>query len=285
MRAYRTALTALRRAFVRGADDRRLQPATMVAAALQQRLALLPIEPRRVLELGAPTAAGARALAARGRHAQLVAVDFERGSPRIAATHRPWQRRPRRVLAVATQLPFRGTSIDLVYSNLLLQRLPDLAAVFADVRRVLRVDGWFCFSALGAATLAELSAARAASGESAPAPSFPDLLELGDALLRAGFADPVIDVDRHTLTYVDLASMLRDLRLMGGRTAARTAGLGGRARLRRLAAAYEPARRADGRLPATFEIVYGRAFNPEPAAPGVPAEVTIAPAAIGRRRR
>ena len=110
--------------------------------------------------------------------------------------------------------------------------------------------------------------------------------DLGDAMLRAGLAEPVMDVERYTLTYPDVGGLMRDLKAIGAHNvnAGRSRGLTGRYAIKRMTAAYENERR-EGRLPATFEVVFGQAWAPvAPRRPRVPAGETRIPVSrIGRR--
>jgi malonyl-CoA O-methyltransferase len=166
---------------------------------------------------------------------------------------------------------------------------PDEA--FAEIRRVLRPGGFVAFSTLGPDTLQELRSAWAeADGDDEHAYNhvnhFTDMHDVGDAVARAGLSEPVLDVDRVQLTYENALSLMRDLKSIGAHnvTAGRPRGLIGRARLQRMQAAYEAFRR-DGRLPATYEVVYGVAWGAagRRASAMTDGEVRITPSAIGRR--
>lgn len=258
-----------------------------VRKELLARLDLVKLEPQVVLDLGSATGLGARALKRRFRRAVVVAVDFAPGMLRAARRNRGLLARFERVCADAVQLPLPAQSVDLVFSNLMLQWCDAPDAVFAEVRRVLKPGGFFSFSTLGPDTLRELRAAWAAADRFNHVSRFLDMHDLGDALGRAGLAEPVLDVERVTLTYPDAQDLLRELKAMGSAnaTAARPRGLTGRARLQRLRAAYEPFRQAQ-RLPATYEVVYGAAWGASgrPAVAAQGAEVRVPVGAIGRRR-
>ncbi|NBC15183.1 MAG: malonyl-[acyl-carrier protein] O-methyltransferase BioC, partial [Gammaproteobacteria bacterium] len=130
-----------------------------------------------------------------------------------------------------------------------------------DLLRVLRPGGLLLFSTFGPDTLSELRAAWAAVDQGEHVSPFLDMHDIGDALVRARFADPVMDVERMTLTYADIRALMRDLKQLGAHNAlaGRARGLTGRRRLAALAEAYEHQRR-DGRLPATYEVVHGHAW-------------------------
>lgn len=135
-------------------------------------------------------------------------------------------------------------------------------AVFAEVRRILKPGGVFCFTTLGPDTLREMRNAWAQVDRHEHVHSFSDMHDLGDALIRAGFSEPVLDVERIVLTYADLPGLHRDLKAIGGGNALanRSHGLMGRRTRAHLLEAYET-HRHDGALPATFEIIYGQAWQ------------------------
>jgi len=258
-----------------------------VADELLERLAAFDFEPRVVLDLGSGTGRVTRALKRRYRRALVIALDIAPGMLREAQRHQGLLRRFARVCADAQRLPLQDASVDLVFSSLMLQWCEPLAQALGEVRRVLTPPGFFAFSTLGPDTLHELRAAWAAVDEKSHVNRFLDVHDVGDALAHAGLAEPVLDVDRLTLTYPDTLSLMRDLKAIGAHnvTAGRPRTLLGTGRLARMSAAYEPFRR-DGRLPSTYEVIYGACWGAAGAralpGPGA-AEVHIAPAAIRRR--
>ena len=192
---------------------------------------------------------------------------------RLFAPLRParGQTAPRFVCADLNELPFRGVSADLVWSNLALQWVNDLPRAFAEFRRVLTVGGLLTFTTFGPDTLKEL---RGAFGDGhTHVNRFADMHDLGDMLVHAGFADPVMDMEYVTLTYESPRALLEELKALGATNATRgrPRGLMGRRRLARVEQALEKLRR-DGRIPATFEVVYGHAWKGEPrrTAEGLP---------------
>jgi malonyl-CoA O-methyltransferase len=198
---------------------------------------------------------------------------------------RPW-RQFSLVCADAAVLPLRGGSTDLVFSNLMLQWCTDPETVFRECARVLRPGGLLTFTSFGPDTLRELRAAWAEADRYTHVNRFIDMHDLGDALLRAGLAEPVMDAERFTLTYADVRALMLDLKAIGAHNvnAGRARGLTGRHAIERMTAAYDRSRR-DGRLPATYEVVYGQAWSPaEAARPRSNAGETRIPIArIGRR--
>jgi len=280
---------AVRRGFERASAryDAYAALATRVRGELLRRLELLDFEPAVVLDLGTGTGHAARALRERWRGATLIAVDVAAGMLREAGRRQGWRRRFERVRADSAALPLASGRIELVYSNLLLPWALDLEAELAEVRRVLAPRGYFTFATLGPDTLRELRAAWAEVDGLVHVHRFFDLHDIGDALQRAGFADPVMDVDRYTLTYPSFAALVAELRGVGAGNAlaGRARGLGGRSRRARLEAAYERFRQPDGRYPASCEVVYGQAWCPGSTPPvrSRRGEVVVPLASLGRR--
>jgi malonyl-CoA O-methyltransferase len=257
-----------------------------VADELLQRLDFFNLSPDVVVDLGSGTGRLTGELKRRYRRANVVALDIAPGMLREARKHMGFFRRFERVCADVRQLPFSDASVDIATSNLMLQWCGDLDAAFREVRRVLKPDGLFAFATFGPDTLRELRTAWAAVDGYSHVNTFIDMHDIGDALGRAGLTEPVLDVERVTLTYPDVLSLMRDLKVIGAHnvTAGRPRGLVGRGTLRRVEAAYEPARRA-GLIPATYEVVYGAAWGSagKRAAPAVDGEVRISPSSIRRR--
>jgi malonyl-CoA O-methyltransferase len=239
-------------------------------ARMLERLDLVRLQPQRVLDAGCGTGRLTRALRARYPAAQLVGIDLSFGMLQQGRPSGAWWRQlipgargatTLQVCADLQRLPLASASIDLACSGFALEWAVDLRAVLSELRRVLRRGGLLMFVTFGPDTLRELRAALA-PGATMASP-YRDMHDVGDALVEAGFADPVMDMEYFTLTYRALRDLLRDVRAAGtraGRTAA--AGLRGRGWLDRAAQHYEAARR-EGLLPATFEVVYGHAWTPE----------------------
>lgn len=259
----------LERGRVRAAFDRasasyesaaRLQ--AEVAAELLGRLDAFRFAPRVVLDLGAGTGRVTRELKRRYPRALVLALDLAPGMLREAKRHQRLWRRFERVCGDALRLPLRDASVDLVFSNLMLQWCEPLDAALAEVRRVLSPDGFFGFATLGRDTLHELRSAWAEADGFNHVNHFPEVHEAGDAVVRAGLAEPVLDVDRIELEYPDALTLMRDLKTLGAHnvTAGRSRALTGRSRLAHMQSAYDTYRRGD-RLPATYEIIYGASWG------------------------
>jgi len=257
-----------------------------VRRRLLERLELFRTRPRRILDAGCGTGHGAGALLRRYRGAELVALDLAPGMLAAARARRPWLRRLDAVCGDAAAVPLADDSVDMVFSNLMLQWCNDPDRVFSEFNRVLRPGGLLLFTSFGPDTLKELRAAWGAADGHTHVSRFIDMHDLGDALLRAGLGEPVMDAETITLSYTDVRGLMRDLKTMGARnaTAGRSRGLTGRRRLAAMEASYERLR-TDGRLPATWEVVYGHAWaGTTPAGPGERGEVTVPLAQLGRSR-
>ncbi|HHH44339.1 MAG TPA: malonyl-[acyl-carrier protein] O-methyltransferase BioC [Gammaproteobacteria bacterium] len=232
-----------------------------IGQRLLQRLELVKIRPERVLDLGSGTGQCIPDLLARYRKSELVALDIALPMLQRARRRGHWLRRPRCVCADAERLPFADRQFDLVFSNLMLQWCVDLDAVFAELHRVLRPGGLLLFTSFGPDTLRELRASWERVDSRSHVNTFPDMHDVGDALLRARFSDPVMDVERLTVTYPDVWQLMRELKQIGAHnvTQGRPRGLTGKAQMQRLVEQYEQYRQ-EGVLPASYEIVHGHGW-------------------------
>ena len=225
--------------------------------------------PAVVLDLGSGTGHAAAAMKKRWPKSQVLALDLSLSMLRQSRRQAGWWRPFTRLCADARALPLADGSVDLVFANLSLAWMEDLPAVFAGLRRVLRPGGLLVCSSFGPETLGELQAAF--TGEHEPPQPIPllPIAGFGDAMVAAGFRDPVLDRDLFTLTWPDLRALLRELRAtgMGNALARRRRGLTGRGRFAAASAACEALRDEQGRLPSTWEVIYAHAWAPAPGAP------------------
>jgi SAM-dependent methyltransferase len=232
-----------------------------VTAELGERLSVVLRQFDLAADLGTPTGALRRALAESGKVGRIIAA-----APGVEPRDAPLS-----VAADEEALPFADASLNLVVSALALQFVNDLPGTLIQIRRALKADGLFLAALAGGDTLAELREAFAQAeseiegGVSPRVAPFADLRELGALLQRAGFALPVIDSDRLTVRYDSVFALMRDLRRMGATNSLserRRAPLK-RATLARMAEIYaERFADADGRLRATFEIVWLSGWAP-----------------------
>jgi len=260
-----------------------------VAERIDERLELTTIEPKTILDLGAGTGLLTEQVIRRYPNAQLYAVDLSSSMLKIATPRFTAPRWPAlntklnrflqnckltKALATKTaatainadvyQLPFADNSVDLIVSNLMLQWCDDLDSVFAEFRRVLRPEGLLMFTTFGPDTLKELRQAwQSVDANYEHVNNFIDMHDIGDALIRNGFGQPVMDMEIFTLTYDKPMGVLKDLKAIGATNAnkQRNNGLMGKQRFASMLNAYDELRNPnDNKIPATYEVVHGHAW-------------------------
>lgn len=240
-----------------------------VGKRMVERLDAVRINPALIIDAGAGTGLHTRALLQRYKNTHVIALDIAENMLRETQRQTPfWQRwidrRQALVCADIDALPLRANSADLIFSNLTLQWCNDLDSTLLELRRALKPGGLLMFSSFGPDTLKELRASWAEVDAHTHVSQFIDMHDIGDALVRARFATPVMDAEHFTLTYPDIQRLMRDLKHIGAHnlTHGRLRGLTGKGQMRALATAYERFRSAD-LLPASYEVVYGHAWAPE----------------------
>lgn len=241
-----------------------------VCRRMLSRLDYIKQHPAAILDAGSGTGNVVAALRARYPQAVLYALDIALAMVRLARGKLPWWQRllgggVQSVCGDIERLPVRNASVGMVWSNLALQWANVPLRVFAEFRRVIAPGGLLMFSTFGPDTLKELRAAYQGVDSHTHFNRFIDMHDLGDMLVHAGFADPVMDMEYLTLTYADVRALMHDLKAIGAHnvTAGRRPGMTARTALAAVENNYEVLRR-DGRLPATFEVVYGHAWVPQP---------------------
>jgi len=229
---------------------------------LLARIHPMSIDVTTVIDLGSATGAAVRPLEKRFRGAKVIAIDLS--GQMVAATRRKraWLSKAASVQADARFLPFADASIDVIFSNLLLPWISEPAAAFSEINRVLREDGLFAFATLGPDSLLELRHAWRTADDSAHVNRFPDMHDIGDALVNAGLRDPVLDVDRLSVTYKSSDALFRDLTATGARNSLqhRARGLVGRQRFRKMTESLH-AGSDDGEIALELELVYGHCWG------------------------
>jgi malonyl-CoA O-methyltransferase len=246
-----------------------------VMSRLEERLGLMNIAPARVVDAGCGTGLGLRLLKARYPKADLIGLDLALPMLQVARKHDVDQglsgfirrllpsspQRPGHLCADIERLPFRTSSIDLIWSSLALQWVGEPEAAFKELHRAMAPNGLLLFSTFGPDTLKELRQAFAKVDGGTHVSRFLDMHDIGDMLVHAGFQHPVMEMELLTLTYADLKSLMRDLKGVGAHNAAsdRARGMMGKSAWQKLEQAYETCRK-DGRLPATYEVIYGHAW-------------------------
>jgi malonyl-CoA O-methyltransferase len=253
-----------------------------------ERLDYIRLEPAAILDAGSGTGNAFAGLSKRYPRARIVALDIAssmlaRGRSRQTKwksllSRRPW---PAAVCGDIEQLPLAAASVGMVWSNLALQWARDLQQALGEMHRVLAPGGVLMFSTFGPDTLKELRGAYVGTDRHTHVNRFIDMHDIGDMLVKAGFADPVMDMEVFTLTYADVRELMHDLKAIGAHnvTQGRPAGLSGKSLLRSVVHNYEKLRH-DGRLPASFEVIYGHAWKAQPRlSPGGRAVIEIRPQA------
>jgi malonyl-CoA O-methyltransferase len=246
-----------------------------VMTRLDERLGLMNIVPGWVLDAGCGTGLGLRMLQARYPKADIVGLDLAMPMLQVARGHEAnpglpgfirrllpnTPARPAHLCADIERLPFKTSSIDLIWSSLALQWVGDLDAAFKELHRAIAPNGLLLFATFGPDTLKELRQAFAKVDGGTHVSRFIDMHDIGDMLVHAGFQHPVMEMELLTLTYADLKSMLLDLKGIGAHNATsdRARGMMGKSAWLRLEQAYETFRR-ERRLPATYEVIYGHAW-------------------------
>ena len=263
----------MRRAFDRASADYDAAAVLQreVCIRMLDRLDYIKLQPERILDAGSGTGWGARRLARHFPAARTIELDIAIGMLQTARGRSGWWQKlfggtklaP--LCADMEALPLAPGSLEMIWSNLAMQWCNDLPATFIEMHRVLKTEGLLMFSTFGPDTLKELRLAFNGVDRHNHLNRFADMHDIGDMLVQAGFADPVIDMEYITLTYDDVRGVLQDLKSIGARnaTVGRSRGLMGKNTWARLVENYERLRK-NGKLPATFEVVYGHAWKPQP---------------------
>jgi len=248
---------------------------------LAARLEPLLLEPTTILDLGSATGATGRLLRKRFKRAHIVSLDLSQRMLRQVQKQKPWFSRASFVQGDANRLPFAEAAFDMVVANQLLPFAPQPQPVFEEVARVLVPGGVFAFATLGPDSLRELRQAWRGVSDDAHVNRFLDMHDIGDAAVRSGLRDPVLDVDRMRVSYEKPEAFFADLTALGGRNSLqnRSRSLTGKVRFGAMKAAL-----ADpGTLTLDLELVYGHCWGS--GAPPTDGEVRINAVQIGRRKR
>lgn len=240
-----------------------------VAERLLERLALLKMTPDSILDLGSGTGFCSERLTAHYPKARITSLDLAHAMVRKSRERfSKWSRFRRAhqfVCGDAESLPFADNSFDMIFSSLTIQWCGDLENTFREIKRVLKPGGVLLYTTLGPDTLKELRTSWAAVDERVHVNTFIDMHDIGDAMLRAKLAEPVMDMEMLTMTYEDALILMRDLKTLGAHNVnpGRNQGLTSGKKIKAVTKAYEQFRMSDGLLPASYEVVYGHAWRAE----------------------
>lgn len=251
-----------------------------IAAVLQrevcertlERVDMLKLQPRRVLDVGTATGRSLKGLASRFPDSSMVACDLALPMLLWCRRHHDAGYTNALVCNDAEQLPFANESVDLIFSSSTFQWCVNLPQVFSECMRVLRIEGVLIFSTFGPDTLHQLRDSFARLDDYRHVHEFVDMHHIGDMLLAEHFTDPVVDMEMIDIQYQSLPQLLQDLKDTGSRgkfgsTHATAPGLMGKQKYRTLVQAYEEYRLDNGMLPASYEVIYGyarKSANPAP---------------------
>ena len=233
-----------------------------VAKRLVERLDYIKINPQRALDIGCGTGYLTKDLLKRYPKAKTIALDLALSMVQKTKQHGRWLRKPQAICGDAEQLPLKADSVDLIVSGLMLQWSNDLNKTFTGFHSVLAPNGLLLFTTFGPDTLKEMRQSWVSVDKRPHTSSFTDMHEIGDALLQAGFINPVTDMEVITMTYGSVRQLMRDIKNIGATNtrSERSKGLMGKQKLKDFENAYEAFKTKDGLYPATWEIIYGHAW-------------------------
>ena len=237
----------------------------VIGERLLERLEAIRLEPALILELGSGTGRQAMHLSCRYRAAHIVQLDLAINMLIKSRENNGPAEQQHLLCADAEYLPLADSSADFAFSNLMFQWVSDLDQAFAEIFRTLKPGGLLLFSTFGPDSLMELRNSWASVDDYVHVNAFMDMHDVGDALLRAGFAEPVMETETFTLVYDSGKALMRELKMLGAGNvnAGRRRTVTGKGKLLAMLAEYGSRYGKDG-MPATFEAVYGHAWVPEP---------------------
>jgi malonyl-CoA O-methyltransferase len=256
-----------------------------IATRMREKLELVNLNAHDVMDAGCGEGADLAALMDRFPQAQLIALDgsfamlhlarsqeLKRQAQSRKLLEKIWAKfqtataREHYLCANFAQIPMAANSLDMIWSNLALHWHPQPDLVFAEWKRVLRAEGLVMFSCFGPDTLKELRLAFTTVDPEMHCLDFVDMHDFGDQLVSAGFSNPVMDMEKITLTYQTVASLLADVRSLGGNPLQHASQLRlSKTGYQQLHAALEAQRDMQGQLKLSIEVIYGHAFKPIPS--------------------
>ncbi|SFV87301.1 Biotin synthesis protein BioC [hydrothermal vent metagenome] len=225
-----------------------------IALRLDAKLEVISGNAEVILDLGAGTGLLSQNLLKRFKNSQLICLDFAQESLKNNPA-------PHKLCADANHLPLTDNSVDIVISSLMLQWCPNTKPLFTECHRVLKNNGLLLFSTFGPDTLKELKKSWSVVDDTPHVNTFTDMHDIGDQLLQNGFQSPVMEMETLTLTYQTVTDLFKDLKAIGAQTVStRAKSLTGKNKFQSMIKMYE-SYRTNGKLPATYEVVYGHAWK------------------------
>ena len=227
-----------------------------IANRLAEKLKVISIKPQTIIDLGSGTGLLSNKTAEIFPNSNLFCVDFAQQSLLENSQNL-------KVCANAYELPFASNSVDFIVSNLMMQWCPDLKTLFNECFRVLKPQGLLLFTTFGPDTLKELKRSWSAVDSSTHVNNFIDMHDIGDQMLQSGFQSPIMEMENITLTYEKVLDLMHDLKSIGAQNVGnRSKALTGKTKFNKMIEMYE-SYRSDGKLPATYEVIYGHAWKNE----------------------
>ncbi|SMM99912.1 Biotin synthesis protein BioC [uncultured Candidatus Thioglobus sp.] len=225
-----------------------------IASRLDAKLDVIAGSSETVLDLGAGTGFLSQSLIKRFSKSQLICLDFAQESLKTNPSIN-------KLCADANHLPLADNSVDMIVSSLMMQWCPELGQLFSECHRVLKNEGLILFSTFGPDTLKELKKSWSVVDNNTHVNTFTDMHDIGDQMLQNGFQSPVMEMETLTLTYESVTDLFQDLKSIGAQTVEkRTKSLTGKGKFQSMIKMYESYRK-DGKLPATYEVIYGHAWK------------------------
>ncbi|MCG8378634.1 MAG: malonyl-ACP O-methyltransferase BioC [Proteobacteria bacterium] len=222
----------------------------------------ISIKPSFILDLGSGTGYATGRLKKLFKKSFICQLDISDQMLKQSKRKPAWFKKNYLICADAMQIPLPDDSIDIVFSNLMLQWCHDIDAVFAEVNRVLKTGGVFIFSSFGPDTLKELRESWLSVDDSIHVNAFIDMHDVGDSAIRNGLDAPVLSVEHIVLTYDDCWQLMHELKKIGSHNinSGRRKTMTGKTRLQKMIHSYESFRQ-ENKLPATYEVIYGHAWQ------------------------
>lgn len=255
-----------------------------IGQRLFERLDYLKIVPKRILDLGCGVGQFSQALKKRYPKAHIVGIDLSYQMLLMAKSKQSWRTKWSLVGGDIAVLPFADQTFDLVFSNQAIHWVENIDSLFSELYRIMAVNGCLMFSTLGPDTFKELTTVFSHIDNYAHVNTFQDMHDVGDSLLREQFVDPVMDMEFLTIRYPSVIELMKSLKQQGVKNIHphRKPGLSGRQFLQQITQTYHQQYEQAGKVPLTYEVVYGHAWRGETQSKTVGNEAFVPIIAIKR---